>query len=694
MNTILRNFALFIFICWLSSVKIAHAQENIPWLNDFTTEITLSSYSLNYSFKSVDNNPCKISIEEKKTDKKGSVASMAYQFYLSDLNTSGMNFKTSGAVVVVKLTIKQSQKFIRVFKNGDFQGYDSELEISLSEVEKARSFIDLMKKNIDNCKSIDHTWTSREEALDWMSQNIGKSESSGIVYNQYFKPGEKSHLAVLETNYTDSKGNGQKFHYDFSLNDINAAKINMTISGKTFKIELPVHENNYYIRLKKGTDEIGFTKELEIFSDDLEQARNILNGLVYLVNETRAPAAKTFTDYYTTLEFVKDNLANTNDGNSSISQSFSFDATPSGVVTLTTQKTDSKKQVTQTDQIFYLIDLQPKVSIEASAKAITLNLNTKDKLKYVRESLSNTVLSYSSSIEIAVTDLDKARELAQAFEFAIGKSEKGSLEFGNVDKTIDWLTANVTEVKSDDETIEQTFVVNKSNENKIEFNCSTKESNENALNKSYEFYPEDLKIENCKIKVSGKKLMVVLSTGKSRYIKYTRENIMQNYDSDIEVAFNDVLKAKNFIEAITLLRNKSQIADRSFGSKNEALTYITANIKKIGNSIEAVDQKMEQRDNDPCKMNFICLVPGSKGASIENIYEFNLADLDPMNSDIEVSSKNIAINLVTKKKEKIIKSYKNGEPGNFIANIELQVDDVLTAKKILAAFNTLVSFCK
>jgi hypothetical protein len=58
------------------------------------------------------------------------------------------------------------------------------------------------------------------------------------------------------------------------------------------------------------------------------------------------------------------------------------------------------------------------------------------------------------------------------------------------------------------------------------------------------------------------------------------------------------------------------------------------------------------------------------------------------------SSKNLTINLAAKNKEKLIKPYKNGEAGNFIANIEIDVEDVMVAKKLHAAFASLVGFCK
>jgi len=689
-----RYFLLICVVLLFISAQTVVAQDDISWLNSYTTEITAGSNTINYTFKSLDNNPCKISIQEKKTDKKGASSTMMYQFYLSDLNTSAMNFKTSGSVAVVNLAIKQSQKFIRVYKDGVLSGYESDVTITMSEIDKARSFIDAMKSNVENCKSTERKWTSRSEALQWMAQNIGKSETSGTIYIQSFKPGDKSYLASIETESTDTKGVKQTQLCDFNLNDINAAKINMVVAGKTFKIELPVRENNYYIRLKKGADEISYVKEVEIFSDDLEQARNILNGMVYLVNETPAPERKKWDSYTAALSFVKENVKEVKSGTSTIGQSFSFEVSPSGSVQLATQKKDSKGVAVQNNKTIYLSDLQPLVAIEASSKSINLNLSTKEKVKYIKESNENGTLGFSGAIELYETDLDKAREIARALEFAIEKSDKGLLEFGSVDKAINWIKSNVSEVKVDAEKINQSINIIPSEENKIELTTVTTDAKGVAVIEIFDIYPEDLKNENCKIKISGKKLAVVVSTGKTKYIKCFKDNILQGYSSDADVLFDDVQKAKNFIVALNLLREKSLVTDRSFKDKASALAYMKENIKKMEVAGETFDQKMEPRDGDACKGKFTRIETNSKGVSVENISEFTFSDIDPANSTITVSSKNLKVSLITKNKEKLIKPYKNGEVGNFINNIDIDVDNVLVAKKLLGTLSSLAGFCK
>jgi hypothetical protein len=691
MKTTTFIFAFIGTIALLTSQLNLTAQDNIPWLSNYTSDIPMGSDTYNYDFKTVGNNACKISIEENKRDKKGGFTSSNYQFFLSDLNPSSLKFKTSGSNAIVSMEIKQSQKFIRIAKNGILDGYANKIDIYLSEVDQARSFIEAMKSNIEKCNSIERAWTSRQEAIEWLAQNIGKSEANGTSFSQKFASREKSYLVGLDVISTDAKGIVQSLSYDFNLSDINTAKMNMVVTGKSFKIELPVRENNYYIRMRKGADEIVYLKEIELYSDDMELARNIFNGMIYLVNETPIPERKKWDSYSAALGFVSANIGEVKSSTSTIVQSLNFDASPSGSVQLLTSKKDAKGNRTQENISFYLTDIQPSVSIEASSKSIALNVVTKEKNKYIKESNEQGVTGYSGALSVFVSDLEMARELARALESAIEKSEKGLLEFSTLEKAIDWMKLNVSEVRFDKEIIAQTVNVSTQNENNLGLKVITTGEKGTSSEEYAEIYPEDIKPEELKIKVSGKKLSVILSTGKNKYVKSFKDNILQNYSSDITILFDDVLKAKNFLNAITMLRNKSLVADRTLNDKASAMTYLMENIKKIEVVGVSINQRMEEREGEKCKGKYTRIETNNKGVSVETIFDLTMYDIDPKKTTIDVSSKSFQVKVVTK--GKLIKPFKNGEVVNFIDAITIEVDDVLVAKKMLAAFLSLANFC-
>jgi hypothetical protein len=105
------------------------------------------------------------------------------------------------------------------------------------------------------------------------------------------------------------------------------------------------------------------------------------------------------------------------------------------------------------------------------------------------------------------------------------------------------------------------------------------------------------------------------------------------------------------------------------------------------------EQKIEKMDGDECKIRFTRVETDSKGTT-EYVFEFMTSDIDPAKSEITVYSDKLYITPVTKDKQKLIKTFKDGEVGNFGYDFDLYVDDVLVAKKMLGAISTLSNACK
>ncbi len=668
------------------------AQEKISWLAEYTAEIDAGSYTYAYNYTSVDNNTCKLRIEEIKTDKKGKTSSEAYVFYLSDINPSSLSFKASGKVIDVNMETNLSQKFVTVFEEGEFEGYTNKISIQMSEVDKARSFIEAFKSNIGTCKTTDRSWTSDEEALAWLSENIGESVSSGTTYKQTFSKGDKNYLAKLETETTDSKGNIQTAMYTFDLSDINPSGVELNVSGKDLAVELNGRDNKYYIKLEEDDGEFSFDRDVEIHTDDIEIARNIVNAMVFLASDIH-PERKEWKSYTQALTYVKDNLKEVPVGSAMYKQSLSFGESPSDIVDFTSVKTDSKGASAEEVSSFYLNHLNPSVGLEVSSSNAYLDLEIKNKDKYIRQSSDGKILTYSSSLKTYVDDIDKARDLINAMEYAIKNSESGIKEFASEEKAMEWLSQGPGEVTIDATNIKQTLRISPAMENKLELNVITTDEGSAGINEHFEIYPEDLSLEDLKIKVSGKKLYVPLSTGKMKYIKVFKENEPQNYTSATDVYFEDVQKANNFIAAVSNLHDKSKVQDRLLENKTAAWDYFASYLKKLEISGVEYEQKMEKMDGDDCKLRFTRVETDSKGAT-EYVYEFMASDINPAISGITVYADKLYITPVTKDKQKLIKTYKNGEVGNFGYDFDLYIDDVLVAKKMLGAISTLSNACK
>ncbi len=368
--TMKRSICFSLIICmilFISGKVQTYAQDQVSWLSDYTSDINASSYSYKYNFLTIDNNACKLKVEEQKTDKKANTVTKSYTFHLSDLDPSKLVYKPSGSTIIVSLATKASQKFVCVYGNEGLEEYTNSISIYLDAVDKARSFIDAFKEHCDDCKSNDLSWSAPSEAFAWLNKNVGESSNSGLSVKQTFNVGERNHLAQLITETTDSKGLSKKIDYLFDLSDINSAKILLEISGKSLKIVIPVKDSKYYIQAKTDGQNISYSKEIEIISDDIEVARNMINALNYLVSSAK-PERKEWSSYSEALNYVKNNLKEIAVGSDKIAQELNYNESTSGVISFKTVETDSKGAQKEEVNSFYLVDIAPAVKLEVTSK--------------------------------------------------------------------------------------------------------------------------------------------------------------------------------------------------------------------------------------------------------------------------------------------------------------------------------------
>ncbi len=348
----------------------------------------------------------------------------------------------------------------------------------------------------------------------------------------------------------------------------------------------------------------------------------------------------------------------------------------------------------KTQYAFYLADLAGKVELEVSKTSITIEMLSKNKLKYIREIEDGNTSAYSSSLAFHVADIDRARDIISALEQAIGFSEEKILEFSSIGEVNTWFSENISLIESGGDSYEQSISIVSDKENQLIIDRKLTESDEKSTESRFIFYPEDISLDDLKILVSGKKLSVPLKTGKGKYIKQFENGLLQSFTGSTEILFSDPLMAKNFMSAIRFLKVNSVYEDRTAISKDEAIAFISENILNIDLQDKQYEQKIEFKDEGACKMSFTRVETNSKGSSDEYTYEFSVSDIHPGNSKFTVKGNLISINLVTAGNEKLIKPYKNGESGDFIDDFVIYTDDILLAKSTLAAFEALSEICK
>jgi hypothetical protein len=688
------NHAFVYIVSLFLSFNMLPGQEikTIEWLNEYRGEIPAGSYTYKYEYAYFNEQLCGISIKSVRTDKKGSESVSRNELYLSDIDENVIKFKVTGKYITVTMETKNSQKFIRYYDGDEFKSYVSSVDIYTDQVDKARALIDIFREKLKECHRQDKSWGSVKESLGWLADNISRATEGGTEYNQSFSFDEvRNYLAVYKRKYNDSKGNEVNEIYSFNLADVDPVKINLNVSGKDLSVELNTRNNDKYFRITRNGEIQNYDNDFEIFVTSLEEARNIVQAFQYSIPLCK-PEYKSFSDVNHALLFLKENVKEIPSGAYSYTQLFDYENKPDGIVTFISKRTDSKGSAAESKYQVYLNELEPKAEMSVSGTDVLLKLEVKKKEKLIRTFKDSELQSYSNQVEIYSPDIESARELANAFNYAILNRDPGMLNWTDAAKAAAWLSSSIGTVNEPGVSYAQKLSFDAGNNYKMILDLTTNDS-KGETNGLFELYVADIDKEKMELSTSSKKMYVEVSTGKEKLVRATKSGELQNYTSSVEFLFEDTKQARNFINALKYLASNVKQQEKSFTDNQSAFNYISSNLPPVSTGTYKYDQTIEMIDNDPCKIKFMVTQLDSKDVSTGFIYEFIMSDINPNAVKLEISGKEMTVKIETKAKQKLIKPYKNGEPQNFDYDFEIFADDVVVARNIINAVKTMAGKC-
>jgi hypothetical protein len=688
-----RKFsATLLAIFFISQVEVVTAQDEISWLSDFTEEMIIGKETFRYSFSNVDGNACKVEIQESVTGKKGESETRSWIFYLSDIDSDNLSFNARGKSIRVNMNTINDQDFISYYEAGEFEEYTDGLELLMNEVDMTRSFIEALREHMGPCNDAEAIWEERDAAFDWLTEHVGEATEGDVKWEQALIKNEKPYLAMLSSQSVNSKGEEESFEYLFDLSDIQPRSIKLEASGKSLSVQVPVREGRRYIEVNTQNEK-EFIDELSIYFDDIEVARQTVHALSYLVSNTE-PVRPEWSGFNEALDFVTRQLGEVKVGDKLYQHTLQYDLFTSDILNLTVRETDADGSAEDVTYSFYPADMTDKPGLEVSRRDVSIELNSKEGVDYIMKITDGSVSGYASRMEILASGIDEARDLMKAMEYIIQNSEEELESFESAGEVNAWLEDNLEPLFRKGETYEQKIVADETLNNQLVFERKLTEDESEVTETTYLFYPEDLNLDEMKIQVRLGKLAVRLETAQDDYIRYVKNGDLQNFTDDTEVYFSDPLVARNFMVAIRFLKEHASNRETTEMSIEEAYSFVSENTKTIELSEETHEQSLEQLEGDPCKLKFTRVENEKEGKSDEYIYEFMASDFSDGNSSLTVEGKLIGIQLETDGGEDLIKPYKNGEVENFTDEFVIYADDVLLAKQILKALNTLSKACQ
>jgi hypothetical protein len=660
------------------------------------TEIQVDKVSFQQSFEIMDEAKGKVRFTCVEVSEKGSTSKSEFIFYVSDLDKNTIIRKPSGKKLFVSMSINNKQKFVKFMKDDKLDSYVDNLDILVSDADAAQVIMDKFKAAIPLVKSNEKAWTNAKEPLEWLKANIKDVDAKTSKVYQVFNYGSgKEYLASLNVKSTDSKGATTEENYDFNVLDINKNKVTLKVTGAVLAVNIEMVSGNKYVKYTKNSQLQNYASEIDILAEDVDQARGIISAILGSQEKSKSKMPE-FSSVSQATDFVASKITDVSLESKTIKQKMELTAGSGTKAGLLIQESDSKGKNITFNYDFYLADIDPgTINFKVSGKKISLVAVTGNKVKLIKYSKDNVLQNFVNDIELMFTDIETVREVISALNKAVKESSRQPMNWNSVADAMKFMEENI----KGGTVLTDKYVLTFDGDYTDPFQCNYKVSNTDekgvTTDVGYLFYPQTLEPTSVKIESSGKYLSVVAGVkAKKAYVKKLGKEGKNSYGSELELMAFDSKEAKDIADALKYTLANAVPKPKVWDTKQAAVDFIKENVGNLSGTGKEVKQKIEIVDNEPCKLTFTSTTTDDKGKTLEEIYEFSLADMNKLAVDFKTSGGNVFINLICKNKQKLIKVYKNGAQQAYAGDLEIVDDDIETGKNIVEAFKTAITKCE
>lgn len=535
--------------------------------------------------------------------------------------------------------------------------------------------------------SINSNSQDLKQSLASIKEKIQDVQIDKNTYKQSFEildenKGKISFVAAL----VDEKGKTATEKYEFYVSDIDKNTIIRKTSGKKLYISLSINNNQKFIKHYKEDQPDGYTNSLEIILSGADAAQDLIN-----LFKTAIPLVSTSEKEWKTnadaLSWLKNNITKINSGQETIEQSFTFGERKDYMASFSRKKTDQKNVTTGEKFEFSLPDLNSKkLDIKVSGNQLSVSVETRGNDPYIKYAKNKDQETFIDDFEIVAADIDQARNIIAAFNTAIEKSKIVIPDFSNLQKSIDFITNNTKDLALEKKTLTQKINFTTGNGTKSIYTYAEPDSKGKPVEERYEFYLNDLDANSVSFKVNREKIALVCnSKNKTKFIKYFKDNILQNFQDDISILTTDIETSRELVEAFKSAITSSAIQPASWKNTGESITYLSHTLtgETIGTDVYKLG--FSSVSNDPLNVRYVVGKTDAKGVSDEESYEFYPYLLDPSTVKISSSGKYLSIEASVRGKESFVKVFKKGEQQSYDDGIGIMAFDSKQAQDIAEA---------
>ncbi len=489
----------------------------------------------------------------------------------------------------------------------------------------------------------------------------------------------KSNALILKKTFTEAKGKSSSMEYHFDLGFFDISQLERSASKSEILVIIKTSDKLNAVQVLENGVLKNFTNAVEFHADNADDARELekyLKNAIKIAKSESEENLKIPASFAEQCKTLEKNIKSYDVYGQVVEQSIAFDKTFKDRAIIKSKMIDNGK----TDEKMYDFsfgDLSESL-LELSIKGRTVSISgiCADKNKFIRMTEKGKV-TYEKEVRFFMENPSEAKSLSLILKKLISNAKK---ELQNRTPKESQNNQKALAGIADFEVNESQFTQSISKE----CVCSYKRNaviKGKSVEESFVFNWGDLQDFEIEIKKDFP-IIQAKTIDKLAFIVLTEKNEKKSFEKEITFYVPDVESARSLLPGAQALAKscKQNIKAENFQWLAEKLK--TANISDISQQLE-----LQEAGNQSKWRLSTNETSGKK--SIETVYEFNISDLDVTKNDFVVKGQNLAVTIITKDKEKLIKVTEDGK-SSFENEIQLLMSNVEDVKKINATIKSIL----
>jgi hypothetical protein len=527
-------------------------------LEELVQNVPMKKTTKNQSLSYVEGSECLVQFTIYDTDDKEEIV---FELNLADLNENTVSFDTKGSEVRVEASTRGKRDLVKVYEDGDVEGFDDEMYIFAAGIEEAREIVYALKEAVEACTknltNSDYSESSETELLAQLENNIGDITVEGDKFLQSLnKAPLQQDVLVYELTDEDE---GEVKEYFFNPADLDEGEVAFDTDDTSVILKLETNGRDDLIKVVENGQVDEYTNEIEILMQNLEQARDMVylwqeyiqrfeNETVAFIDGTKDASLEQ------TLTFIPENIGEVAVNDDIFQQELSIQENESsgfGFILNYEVEEVSEKEINT--YRWNMADVNPnEIRFDIDKTLVQVVLPIDDGRNLIQRWENGEMEGFEDEVSIYVNTLEDAKRMVNAFRHFAGIIIQGETTFTlpeSAEGLATYLQEIVQEVVVDDDRYQQSFESREGNPCLGLFEL-TDDDDEMV----YEWNFADLDLGDIDFDTKGDDILIKVETSGGRDLIEVRENgEVDDFENEFEIRASSIEEARAIVEAIKQL---------------------------------------------------------------------------------------------------------------------------------------------